>query len=56
MKPSFLKSTLSLMAILSLVTVIICVIMWYEIKGELLSVFTGILWAYTWSRIPNNPV
>lgn len=54
MKPSLLTSTLSLMAVLSLVTVIACVISWTEIKWELLAVLTGIIWAYTGARLPNK--
>lgn len=52
MKPSFLTSTLSIMAILSLLTIIACVIFKITIPWELLAVFTSIIWAYTGARIP----
>lgn len=42
------------MAMLSILTVIYCVVMKIEIQWELLAVFTGIIWAYTGSRNPND--
>lgn len=54
MKPSFLSSTLSVMAVISLLTIVYCIIINVTIQAELLWVLTAIIWVYTWARAPNT--
>lgn len=51
--PSIFHSTISIMAFMSLLTVIYCIINKIAIQWELLSVLTGITGAYIWARIPS---
>lgn len=53
--PSFLKSTLSLMALMSLITVIVCVFLNITIQSELLAVFTWLIMSYVTSKNPLSP-
>lgn len=52
MKPSFLKSTLSLAFILCVITVIVCIFLQIPIDDRLLAVLTGIVGTYAGSRSP----
>jgi hypothetical protein len=52
--PSFLRSTLSLMTLMSLCVVLYCAITGIKIEGELLAVITSVIGAYTGSRLPND--
>lgn len=53
MKPSFLKSTLSIAFILCILTVIACIFLQIPIDDRLLAVLTGIVGTYAGSRSPN---
>jgi predicted PurR-regulated permease PerM len=54
MKPSFFKSTLSIMAVVSLASVIVMIFMGIEPNSELLSVITGVISAYLAVRNPQE--
>ena len=53
--PSFLSSTLSLMALLSLGAIIAMIFLHIDPPKELLAALTGIISGYLGSRIPSLP-
>jgi len=54
MKPSFFKSTLSVMAVVSLASVIVMIFMGITPNSELLSIITGVITAYLAVRNPQQ--
>lgn len=54
MLPSFLNSTLSLMAFISLLAVIAMIFLWVDPDEKLIGLISWVVWAYIGSRNPNT--
>ena len=52
--PSFTKSTLSLMAFISLLAVIVMIFAGVSPDEKLIGLISGVIWAYIWARNPQE--
>ncbi len=54
MNASFTKSTLSLMAFISLLAVIAMIFLWVDPDEKLIWLISWVIWAYIWARNPQQ--